>query len=100
LNLLIGGFRFLGRKRLGAGPGMFGDVEEHAFRAIELDLEAAGEIVRPLHVMLAAERLELSGGSLDVLDEDAEMVQPGIIEALADLIGLEFEDRQIDRPVT
>jgi len=27
------------------------------------------------------------------------MVQPGIVEALADLVGLEFEDRQIDRSV-
>src|SRR3954463_3802016 len=87
-------------QRLGAGPGMFGDVEQDALGAVHLDLEAAGPLGLGLvHVMPAAARGDVSAGLLDVVDQDAEMVQPGEIHATADLIGLEAQDRQIDRAV-
>src|SRR5204863_4081658 len=84
---LIGRFGF--RQRLGAGPGVFGDVEKHAFGAVQLDLEPAGAVAGLVHVMLAAQRLDLLREFLDVVDEDAEMVQAGIVETFADLVGLE-----------
>src|SRR5271155_3493403 len=49
--------------------------------------------------MRAAQCLDLLRELLDVVDEDAEMVQAGIVETLADLVGLEPQDRQINRPV-
>ena len=78
---------------------MFGDVEEHAFGAVKLDLEPADAVAGLVHVVLAAQCLDLLREFLDVVDEDAEMVQAGIVEAFADLVGLEPQDRQIDRPV-
>src|SRR5260370_36182526 len=78
---------------------MFGDVEEHAFRAVELDLETADPVARLVHVMRAAQCFALLRELLDIVDADAEMMQAGIVEAFADLIGLEPQDRQIDGPV-
>jgi hypothetical protein len=49
--------------------------------------------------MLAAETFELLCGFLDILDQDAEMVQAGVIQAFAELVGLEPQDRQVDRTV-
>src|SRR4029079_7207708 len=34
-----------------------------------------------------------------VLDQDAEMVQPGVVHAAADLVGLEAQQREVDRAV-
>src|SRR6516162_5289947 len=88
-----------GPERLGAGPGMFGDIEEDALGAIEFDLEPADPVGTLVHVMPAAQSLELLCGLSDVFDENAEMVQAGVVEALAELVGLEAQDRQVDRPV-
>ena len=79
----------LDRERLGAGPGMLGDIEEDALGTAELDLEAADPVPALVHVMLAAQALELPCDLLDILDQDAEMMQAGVVEALADLVGLE-----------
>ena len=46
-------------ERLGAGPRVFGDVEQHAFGAIQLDLEPADAVAGLIHVMPAAQRLDL-----------------------------------------
>src|ERR1700751_552825 len=78
---------------------MLGDIEEDALGAVELDLEAAYSVRALVHVVFAAQALELLGNLVDVLDQDAEMMQAGIVEALADLVGLEPKDRQVDRPV-
>jgi hypothetical protein len=78
---------------------MFGDIEEHAFGAVKLDLEAAGPVAGLVHVMRAAQRLDPVRELLDVVDQDAEMVQAGVVETFADLVGLEPQDRQIDRAV-
>src|SRR5580693_5589527 len=78
---------------------MLGNVEQDAFRPVKLDLERAGAVAGLVHVMLAAQRLGLLRELLDVVDEDAEMVQAGIVETLADLVGLKPQDRQIDRPI-
>ena len=72
------GCRFdLNRKRLGAGPGMFGDIEEDALGAIELDLEAADPVSTLIHVMLAAQSLEPLGDLLDIIDESK--VRPRVV---------------------
>src|SRR5512133_2755945 len=56
------------RQRLGAGPRMLGDVEQDALGAVELDLEAADPLrIGLVHVVLAAERLDLLGGLVDIL---------------------------------
>src|SRR5207302_7333116 len=87
--LLLRRFLHRHRERLAAGPGMLSDIEQHALGAVQLDLEAAGALrVRLVHVVLAAERLDLRRRRLDILDQDAEMVQPGVVHALADLVGL------------
>src|SRR5208283_4650056 len=97
---LLGCFGRLGWERLGAGPGMFGDVEEDAFGAVKLYLEAAGARgVRLVHVVLAAEALQLPARLLDILDQHAEMMQPGVVHIPDELVGLEPQDRQIDRAV-
>src|SRR5438477_10238536 len=79
---------------------MLGDVEEHALGTVKLDLEPADAVAGLVHVVRSAQRLDLLRELLDVVDQDAEMVQAGIVEALADLVGLESQDRQIYRPVT
>src|SRR5437868_10986461 len=78
---------------------MLGDVEEDALGAIKLDLETTDPVAVLVHVMLAAETLEPLCGFVDILDEDAEMVQAGVVETLAELVGLEPQDRQVDRAV-
>ena len=86
---LFGRLFDLDRKRLGAGPGMLGDIEENALGAVELDLEAADPVRALVHIMLAAQAFELLCNLLYILDEDAEMMQARLVEALADLVGLE-----------
>src|SRR5438552_11912842 len=85
---LFGRFGLLQRQRLGAGPGMLGDVEEDALGAVELDLEAADPGAVLVHVMFAAQPFELLGGLVDILDEDPEMVQAGVVQTFAELVGL------------
>src|SRR4029077_7672341 len=36
---------------------------------------------------------------VDVVDEDAEMVQPGVVHALADLVALKAQDGEVDGAV-
>ncbi len=50
-------------------------------------------------VVLGAEADELLREFLDVLDQDAEMVDAAIVDALAELVGLELEDRHVKRAV-
>ena len=58
-----------------------------------------GVVAGLIHVMLAAQSLDLLRELLDVLDKDAEMVQARVFEALADLVSLKPQNRQIYRPV-
>src|SRR5215469_9052748 len=98
---LLGGFHLLllDGERLGAGPWVLGDVEQHAFGTVKFDLEPANPISGLVHVMFPAQRLDLLRIFFDVVDEDAEVVQAGIVEPFADLVGFEPEDRQVDRSV-
>src|SRR5580658_4694826 len=79
-------------QRLGAGPAMFGDVEQHTFRAKEFLFEIARlvPVLALVDVVLSAQGFELLLKRLDILHEHAEMVQPAVIHALAELVGLEF----------
>src|SRR5947209_18057227 len=84
---LVGGRFILDGERLGAGPGVLGDVEQHALGAVHLDLEAADPLgVALVHVVLAALRLDPPRRAVDVLHQDAKMVQSGVIHPPADLI--------------
>ena len=78
---------------------MLGNVEQDAFRSVKLDFKPAGAVAGLIHVMRAAQRLDLLRELLDVLDKDAEMVQTRVVEALADLVCLKPQNREIDRPV-
>ena len=49
--------------------------------------------------MFAAQPFELLGGLVDILDEDPEMVQAGVVQTFAELVGLKPQDRQVDRAV-
>src|SRR6516162_6643649 len=98
---LLRGFLDRGRQRLGAGPAMLGDIKEHALGAVELLLEIAGLLpaMALVDVMLGAEAFELLRKLLDVLDQHPEMVDAAKIHTLAELVGLEFEDRHVERAV-
>src|SRR5205823_9569079 len=100
-SLLFGGLFGWHGKRLGAGPAMLGDVEQHAFRPEEFLLEIAGlvPVLALVDVVLGAEALELFRERVDILDQHAEMVDAAEIHALAELVGLEFEDRHVERAV-
>src|SRR6478609_2742853 len=89
------------RERLGAGPAMLGDVEQHTFRPKEFLLEIAGlvSVLALVDIVLGAEALELLRERVDILDEHAEMMNAAEIHALAELVGLEFEDRHVERAV-
>src|SRR5260370_40835188 len=76
---LIGRFGLFYGERLDAGPGMFGDVEEHAFRAVKLDLETADPVARLVHVMRAAQCFDLLRVRLVIVDQDTEIVQAGVV---------------------
>src|SRR5665213_1217671 len=85
---------------LGAHPRMAGDVEHGAVRALELDLEEAFAVTLFLaHEAFGAERLQMLGGLFRVVDQDPEVVHPGVVHALADLVGLELEDGNVERAV-
>src|ERR1700676_139482 len=99
--LLFGGFFDGYRERLGAGPAMLGDIEQDPLGAIEFLLEIARLIAAlPLvDVVLGAEAIKPLGEFVDILDQDAEMMNPAEIHALAELVGLEFEDRHVERAI-
>src|SRR5690242_627668 len=80
---------------------MLGDVEQHAFRAKEFLLEIAGlvSILALVDVVRGAEALELLRELVDILDQHAEMMDAAELHALAELVGLEFEDRHVERAV-
>src|SRR6266481_7046684 len=80
---------------------MFGDVEEHAFGAVEFLFEIAG--VRPLQVtvdvIFSPEALEPFREFADIFDQHAKMMDAAVVETLAELVGLEFEDRHVEGAV-
>src|SRR5438132_9831918 len=94
-------FCFLGGQRLAAGPGMLGDVEEHALGTIELLFEIAGVglLLIAVDVILGAEALQPLREFADIFDQDAKMMDAAIVETLAELVGLEFEDRHVEGAV-
>src|SRR5215831_1652639 len=89
-------------ERLGAGPGVFGNVEQYALGTVEFLLEIPRLRVDlvAVDVMFGAEAFEPLGKFVDVPDQHAEMVNAAVVEALAQLVGLEFEDRHVERAVT
>src|SRR6266436_2777195 len=88
-------------KRLAAGPRMLGDVEEHALGAVEFLFEIAGVrlLLVTVDVILGPEALELLGEFADIFHQHAKMMDAAIVETLAELVGLEFEDRQVEGAV-
>src|SRR5437764_12612428 len=63
-----------GGKGLAAGPGMLGDVEQHALGPVHLHLEPADPLrLALIHVVLAALARGLRRRLVEILDEDAEM---------------------------
>src|SRR5437762_9243108 len=100
-SLLFGGLFGRRGKRLGAGPAMLGDIEQDAFRPKEFLLEIAGlvPVLALIDVVAGAEALELLREFVDILDQHAEMMDAAEIHALAELVGLEFEDRHVERAV-
>src|ERR1700730_14283291 len=80
---------------------MLSDIEEDAFRAVEFLFEIPG--VRLLQiavgVVLRTKALELLRELGDVFDQHAEMMDTPVVETLAELIGLEFEDRHVEGAV-
>src|SRR4029077_5094047 len=91
----------LGGKRLAAGPGMLGDVKEHALGAVELLFEVTGArlLLTAVDVILGTEALQPLRELADIFDQHAEMMDAAIVETLAELVGLEFEDRQVEGAV-
>src|ERR1041384_4320564 len=77
--------RGLALKAFGAHPAMTGDIERRAVRAFELDLEEAFAVALLLaHEAFGAERLQMLGGLLRIVDQDAEVMHAGVVHALAD----------------
>src|SRR5690349_22552749 len=89
----VAGLARLGQRR-SAAPAMLGDVEQDAFGAVEFLLEIPGlmALLTLVDVVLGAEALELFREFLDILDQHAEMVDAAVIDALAELVGLELQD--------
>src|SRR5205823_1466435 len=81
---------------------MLGDVEEHALGAVELLLEIAGIwlLLGAVGVILRAEALQPLREFTDIFDQNAKMMDAAVVETLAELIGLEFEDRHVEGAVT
>ena len=68
---LFGRFFNLDRKRLGADPGMFGDIEEDALGTVKLDLEAAN----PVAVQIARTTFNLPYFNADMnLHDDGQWI--------------------------
>src|SRR5579884_2845290 len=95
--------RFLDRRgeRFGAGPAVFRDVEQYVLRPVELLLEIARlvAVLALVDVMLGAEAFEFPGELLDVLDQHPEVMDAAEIHALAELVGLELQDRHVEGAV-
>jgi len=49
--------------------------------------------------VFGAEALQPFRELVDILDQHAEMVDAAVVETLAELIGLEFEDRHVEGAV-
>src|SRR6266851_830008 len=98
---LLGRLGSFDRQRLGAGPGMLGNIEEDAFRAVEFLFEISGVrlLLIAVAVVLRAKTLELLREFGDVLDQHAKMMDAAVVETLAELVGLEFEDRHVEGAV-
>src|SRR6516225_5332121 len=80
---------------------MLGDIEKDAFRTVELLLEIAGLVpaLALVDVVLGPEAFELLRKLLDILDQHPEMMDAAKIHPFAELVGLEFEDRHVERAV-
>ena len=66
---------FLHAARLGAGPGVFGDIEQDPPGAVKFDLKVPDRFVVGLvHVMPAAEALELLAAASTSLNQHPEMM--------------------------
>src|SRR5215831_18394449 len=76
---------------------MFGDIEEDALRTVELFFEIPGIwlLLAAVYVILRAEVLELLGEFADIFDQHAKVMDAAVVETLAELVGLEFEDRHV-----
>jgi hypothetical protein len=100
LAILCPSFLKLG-ERLGAGPGVLGDVEQDPLRAVELLFEIPGLWIDlgAVDVMFGAEAFELLREFVDIFDQHAKMMDAAVVEALPQLVGLEFEDRHVERAV-
>src|ERR1700704_63540 len=72
-----------GAERRAAAPGMIGDVEQHFVRPVEFGLVKALLALGPAREACGAERFELVGGAVHVIDQPAEMVDAAEIEAVA-----------------
>ena len=88
------------RERLGAGPGMLGNIEQDAFGAIKLDLEAADPLgvgSGPCNACRRGSRAfsRPSRHPRPARRNDAARYSP----CPSELVGLEPQDRQIDRAV-
>jgi hypothetical protein len=60
---------------------MIGDIEDHLVGAVELGLVESFVALRALGEAFGAEILDLFGGSIDILDQDAEMMDAAEIES-------------------
>src|SRR6266849_6503046 len=83
---------------------MFRDIEHDAVGSVELDLDvAAGRILVRLEEAFGAESLDLRDPSVEIaVDEHAEVMRSGVIEALAELVesaGLELQQSHIEGAV-
>src|SRR5262249_6812982 len=94
-HLLDGRLRAIRGRR--AYPGMLREIEDDTIGAAEFRLEVgAGHRRVGLHEAGRSHLLKLPGEFLDIVDEDAEMMDAGIIETAAELIDvLKFEDREV-----
>src|SRR5215470_18574671 len=74
---------------------MIGDIEHHTVGPVKLGLVERRHARRPPRKTAGAELLELVGKGVNVLDEDAEVMDAAEVEAWP-LIPAEPKDRQID----
>src|SRR5216683_3384002 len=85
-----------------AGPWMLRDIEHDAVRPAEFDFEMViARTFRRAHEAFGAHRFEPRGPCLDVVNQQAEMMQPGVVEALAELVRpAELQHRHVGGAVT
>src|SRR5258705_13738339 len=85
-------------ERRAAAPGMIGDVEQYFVRPVEFGLVETLLALGPAREACGAERLELVGGAVHVIDQHAEMVDAAEIEAVA-LVPAETPERHVEGAV-